>query len=93
MQLGVLKHAWGKQPPTVASLLSHSGYVLGWEERESRGKDKGSNFGEKILRNQTAAPSFLSVTWAWFYLFGQRNLYNSGFSAGPQEVVIGGRRS
>lgn len=81
----------GKQPPTVASLLSCSGQVLGWEERESRGKDQGSNFGEKILK--TAAPSFPFMIWAWFYLFGQRNLYNSGFFAGPQGVLIGGGRS
>lgn len=67
------------------------GTYLDGKKEKSRGKDKGSNFGEKILRNQTTAPSFLSVIWAWFYMFGQRNLCNSGLTAGPREVVIGGR--
>ena len=34
-----------KQPTTGAPSLPHSGYVLRWEDRESRGKEKGSNFG------------------------------------------------
>lgn len=81
-------HMWlRKQPPTVGSISTHGGYVQGWKERESRGKDKELNFGEKILRNKTNAPLFHSMIRVWFYMCSQRNLYNSGLAAGPQEAA------
>lgn len=46
--------------------LPHTGYRWGWGERESTGKDTELNFGEKMLRNQTTAPSFLAVIWFGF---------------------------
>lgn len=86
IQLRILTHGWGNNHLLLAPSLPTVGtYRDG--KKESRSKNKELNLGEKILRNQTTAPLFHSMTRVWFYMCSQRNLCNSGLTAGPQEAA------